>query len=92
MRALAQHCTDDLVVAGFANVCGSLIHGFGPDFIVRQAVRGYDAKRGKFAMQISDCIRARSFSIDRFQIQHQHAGTMPRNGRPNFFIPSYEVD
>ena len=47
-------------------------------------------------MQVSDCMRARGSPIDRFQIrrfeiQHQHTGTLPGNGRSNFFVPGNEV-
>src|ERR1700685_4390107 len=92
VRALAHHRPDDLFVAGLAYVRCALVHGIGPDLIVGQAVRGYDAKRRKFAVQIADRIQAQIFPIGCFQIQHQHAGTMPRNGGTNFFIPSNEVD
>jgi hypothetical protein len=92
MGALAQHCAYDLFVAGLAYIRGSLIHGFGPDLVIRQPVRGYDAERRKFAMQISDSVRARSFAIERFQIEHQDVGSLPGNGGSNFLIVSYEVN
>ncbi len=57
--ALAHYRVDYLFVAGLAYVRGSLIHGFGPDLVIRQPVGGYDAERRKFAVQISDSIRAR---------------------------------
>ena len=81
MHAVAQHRTYDFIIAWFADVGSALIHGFGPQVVIRQAVRDYNTERRELVMQAPDLIRARSFNI-----QYQHIGTMPFYGHAHFFV------
>jgi len=58
MCASPQYRAYDLIVARFADVRCALIHGICPQIVIGESMRGYDAKRRKFAMQTTDFIRA----------------------------------
>jgi hypothetical protein len=67
--------------AGLTNVGGAQAHSFGPEFVIREAVRTHNAKGGELTVQTLDFVGSRCF-----QIKHQRVGAVPRDRGANLLV------
>ncbi len=88
VHALPKNGGDHLIgLAGLAHVGRALLQSIGPEFLVGEPMGADDGKLGEFTVQTLHFAQAGSL-----QIEHQHFGTMPGDGRSDLVARARHVN